>query len=382
MGIDIIQSLKSNALVLLEQIRENAPISKRELQDVTGFSWGLISRLTNELANEGYIVSKGKVSTGVGRKPDEFDINPERNYFIGVDFSTNGMLTVLTDLKGRIIEQSQEKWKKREKMAVLEQIYTVLDDIVERYAEHNIMGIGFAAQGVVNVAKGIYVYVSGIEGWNDVPLKTLVEERYGVDVVIAHDPDCLMRCECAFGVLKGSAETEVVMIHFTPGGGIGMSIMINGQIYLGHHGKAGEIGHIIVGQLEEGKYDFLDNHILGKDLEKEYQKLTGNKENVAYDVIVERARKGDIICNDVIRRCYRYISQSIAIVNSLLNPEVIVVHAVSCEDDEVFMDIVDEHLRNVSYDKSVKLRLSNLKNEAKAVGASLVVIEKVMNDLL
>ena len=46
------------------------------------------------------------------------------------------------------------------------------------------------------------------------------------------------------------------------------------------------------------------------------------------------------------------------------------------------MDIVDEHLRNVSYDKSVKLRLSNLKNEAKAVGASLVVIEKVMNDLL
>jgi len=382
MGIDITQSTKSNALVLLEQIRENAPISKRELQDVTGFSWGLISRLTNELADAEYIVSKGKVSTGVGRKADEFDINPEKNYFIGVDFSVQGMLIVLTDMKGRIIEQNQADWIKREKMAVLEQLYMKLDDFMERYAECNIMGIGFAAQGVVNVAKGIYVYVSGIEGWNDVPLRALVEERYGVDVVIAHDPDCLMRCECAFGVLKGSSETEVVMIHFTPGGGIGMSIMINGQIYLGHHGKAGEIGHVIVGKLNDGKYDFLDNHIMGSELEREYRKITGSQEQISFESIVERAKKGDIICSDIIRRCYRYISQSIAVVNSLLNPEVIVVHAVSCEDDEVFMDTVDEHLRNVSYDKSVKLRLSNLKNEAKAVGASLVVIEKVMNDLL
>lgn len=274
MSIDITPSAKSNALVLLEQIRENAPISKRELQVITGFSWGLISRLTNELADKGYIISKGKVDTGVGRKPDEFDINQEKNFFVGVDFSNTGMMIAVTDMKGRIIEQRESEWKILEKMAVLEQLFEELDAIMDRYESCNVMGIGFAAQGVVNVAKGIYVYVSVIKGWNDVPLKTMVEERYGVDVVIAHDPDCLMKCECAFGVLKGGSETEVVMIHVTQGSGVGMSIMVNGQIYLGFHGKAGEIGHTIVGVLEDESYDFLDNHVSERDIEREYQKLS------------------------------------------------------------------------------------------------------------
>ncbi len=348
MSIDITQSAKSNALVLLEQIRENAPISKRELQVITGFSWGLISRLTNELADKGYIISKGKVDTDVGRKPDEFDINQEKNFFVGVDFSNTGMLIAVTDMKGRIIEQKDTEWTSLEKTAVLEQMFRELDAIMERYEVCNVMGIGFAAQGVVNVTKGIYVYVSQIQGWNDIPLKEMVEERYGVDVVIAHDPDCLMKCECAFGVLKGGNETEVVMIHVTKGSGVGMSIMINGQIYLGFHGKAGEIGHTIVGTLEDGKYDFLDNHVTEYDTKK----------------------------------MYRYISQCIAVVNSLLNPEVVVLHTADCVDEEVLMETVDEHLRNVTYDKTVKLKMSNLKKEAKAVGAALVVIEKVMNDLL
>jgi len=173
-----------------------------------------------------------------------------------------------------------------------------------------------------------------------------------------------------------------VMIHVTQGSGVGMSIMVNGQIYLGFHGKAGEIGHTIVGVLEDESYDFLDNHVSERDIEREYQKLSNTDEFVPYQVIMERAQKGDAICNEVVRKSYRYISQCIAVVNSLLNPEVVVLHAASCFDDEMLMEVVEDHLRNVTYDKTVKLKMSNLKNEAKAVGAALVVIEKVMNDLL
>lgn len=382
MGMDVTQPLKSYVLVLLEKIRENAPVSKRKLQEITGFSWGLISRLTNELAEKGYIVSNGKVVTGVGRKPEEFDINQERNYFVGVDFSYASAMIVVTDMKGRIIETFQLTWKERKKDAVLQQLFEKLDAIMEQYADRNVMGIGFAVQGVVNVAKGISVYIGGIQDWNDVPLKTLVEDRYDVDVIVAHDPDCLMQCERTFGVLKEGEETDVVMLHFNQGVSIGMSAMLDGKIYMGHHAKASEVGHTILGKKADGRYDFMDNHVNKKSIEEDYQRLAQNGERLSYQEILERAKEGDDICTQVFQQIFEYIAQSMAVVNSILNPEVIVINTVRCDEQEKLLHTVEEHLRTVSYDKTVKLKLSKLGGEAKALGASLIAIDSVMSEIL
>lgn len=382
MEMDATQPLKSYALVLLEKIRENAPISKRELQNITGFSWGLISRLTNELVDASYIVSKGKVDTGVGRKPDEFDVNSEKNYFIGVDFSHRGTIIAVTDMKGCIIESCELTWLERKKDIVLTQFFETLDCLMEKYADKNIMGIGFAVQGVVNVEKGISVYIGGIEGWNDIPFKTLVEDRYDVDAVVAHDPDCLMQCEQAFGVLKDGSATDVVLLHFVQGVSIGMSVMLNGKIYLGHHAKAGEVGHMILGKMTDGRYDFMDNHVNKVCIERDYQRLAPSAKCLTYQEIVAQAKEGDDLCKQVFQQICDYIAQSVAVVNSLLNPEVIVVNTVGCDYQELLMNTVEEHLRTVSYDKTVKLQLSKLGGEAKAVGAALIAIDSVMSEIL
>ena len=71
----------------LTEIRNRGPVSKRELQDITGFSWGNISSITTELYNEKFIMVSGKQETFVGRKPDVFDININDNLIIGIDFS-------------------------------------------------------------------------------------------------------------------------------------------------------------------------------------------------------------------------------------------------------------------------------------------------------
>lgn len=382
MGMDATQPLKSYELVLLEKIRENAPVSKRKLQDITGFSWGLISRLTNEMLEKGYIVSTGKATTRVGRKPEEFDVNQERNYFVGVDFSYTGATIAITDMKGRMIENFHITWKERKKDVVLNQFFDMLDAIMEQYAERNIMGIGFAVQGVVNVAKGVSVYIGGIEDWNDVPFKTLVEDRYDVDAIVAHDPDCLMQCERTFGVLKEGEATDVVMLHFAQGVSIGMSAMLDGKIYQGHHAKASEVGHTILGKMADGRYDFMDNHVNQKSIEEDYQRIAPNGERLSYQEIVERAKNGDDLCKQVFQQIFDYIAQSMAVVNSILNPEVIVINTVRCDYQEDLLRTVEEHLRMVSYDKTVKLKLSKLGGEAKAVGASLIAIDCVMSEIL
>ena len=95
-----------------------------------------------------------------------------------------------------------------------------------------------------------------------------------------------------------------------------------------------------------------------------------------------QAKEGDDLCKQVFQQICDYIAQSVAVVNSLLNPEVIVVNTVGCDYQELLMNTVEEHLRTVSYDKTVKLQLSKLGSEAKAVGAALIAIDSVMSEIL
>lgn len=380
MGIDV-QPGKSYARVLMEQIIERAPLSKRELQDITGFSWGLISKLTNEFADKGYIVFRQKRETEVGRKPNEFDINPNENYFVGVDFTNKGCLIVITDMKGSVVEQKKFRWKVLDRDSVLEQLFEELDEVFRVYAEHRILGIAYAAQGTVNVAQGIYVHLGAIPGWKDVPLRQLTEERYGVDVVLAHDPDCLMKCEKAFGVLKGETAENIILVNYSWDIGIGMSIVMNGQIYTGNSGKAGEIGYALIGDGEYLEGNCLMNYIVYEDIERHYQEQTKSSRRIPIEEIVARYDAGDEIAREEFRSAYRCIGRSIAQVNSFLVPEVIIVHIGECHAEDMLMDIIRQNLEQKSYNDTVVLKKSNLNRTGKAVGAALLVIEKVMSSL-
>ena len=95
----------NNIRTLLAAIKANGPVAKRELQKLTGLSWGAVSSLTGLLCEHGYIVSAGKQVTSVGRKPSELDINGDDHYIVGVDLNLSGLCGVITDMKGRIIRE-------------------------------------------------------------------------------------------------------------------------------------------------------------------------------------------------------------------------------------------------------------------------------------
>lgn len=371
----------NNHQLLLWKIKGNSPISKRELQDVTGLSWGLISRLTNALTEEGYIVPYVRQSQGVGRKAEEYDINNERNYFIGIDLSYNGIVSVLTDMKGRIIEQNERKFAVRERECALEQLFEMTDHYFRDFRDNGIMGIGFAVQGVVNRRDGISVRINKIKDWNNVPLKQIVEERYCVPVSVEHNPDCLIKCESAFGCLKGSKATEVLMIKVDYSTGIGMSVMIRGQIYYGFHGKAGEIGYTIINRDADGAVNRLEDQVTKEGIVKAYRKLTGENDEISYSDVVEHAGKNEEICRDIYGKLGTCIGDAVSSACNFLNPQVVVIYAGSCEYSDVLFAAADDFVHENTYDKSVEIRLSKLQKEATAIGAALVAVENAIQKI-
>lgn len=368
----------NNQQLLLWKIKEKSPITKRELQNVTGFSWGLISREVNALVDTGYIVSDCRESIGAGRKAEEYDINNDKNYFIGIDFNYKGLLVVVTDMKGRIVEQSEREYAVAERDCVLQLMFEMLDTFFEKFHDRRIMGIGIAAQGVVNRAEGISIFTTRIKDWNNVPLKKLLEERYNVNVSMEHDPDCIMKTESAFGHLNRSDVTEALVVSVNYSVGVGMSIMINGDIYHGFHGKAGEIGYTIVKDQKDGSGKYLEDHVTKLHIVQDYRELTKGSDGITYREIVERAENGDLVCKNLFKKLGEYIGLAICSASNFLNPEMIVIHAPSCEFQEMLFNTVRNFVVENTYDKAVKIKLSRLGKEARAIGGALLAIEKAI----
>lgn len=368
----------SNAQLLLWKIKEYSPVTKRELQDITGLSWGLISREVNALVEAGLIVSCSRDSVGAGRKAEEYDINPERNYFIGIDFSYKGLLVAITDMKARIVESVEYEFADVDCDGVLKNIYAIVDDFFAKYSENNIIGIGIAAQGMVDRSAGVSVFATRIKGWNNVPLKNLLEERYKVAVCVEHDPDCVMETEIVLGHLCRTDITDALVITINHSIGIGMSMMLNGQIYHGMHGKAGEIGYTMVGDEKDETGKFLEDHITKFHIVQDYKKLSKTNEDISYREIVERAKTGDPVCLEVFKQVGRYIAFAVCSANNFFNPQMIIFHASSCEFQDLYFEITKEFIRKNTYDKTVELKLSKLGKEVSALGGALIAIENVV----
>ena len=342
---------RSGVQTILQTIKECRLISKRELQEVTGLSWGHISQVTNRFLEEGYIVVAENEMTA-GRSRELLDINRNDNYFIGVDLNSQRVRAVVTDMKGRVICETRKEWDEAERETVLKNLFGVIDDFIDRFKDKRMIGIGFSVQGIVDIVNGISVSISSIKNWTDVPLKELAEERYGMDVAIAHDPDCVMKYECSCGVLKNSEAQNILTIIYTYGLGIGMSIMMNGQIYLGAQGRVGELDHTILNVNEDGWHNMLGQHIDKRDTDIDMKVL------------------GD------------YIGRSIAMANSFLNPEIIVMHIVESDYREQIFETVQYNLKNYSYNRNVPLRLSALNKNEKAVGAALILVDREIDRIV
>lgn len=372
-----------NQQLLLSKIKELGPITKRELQDATGLSWGLISKLVNLLVDEGYIESYCRETESVGRKAEEFDINNHRNFFVGIDFNYRGIFVVLTDMKGRIIKQYERDFALQERTyeGALNTLFELLDTIFEQYSQQKILGIGLAMQGVVDRKKGNSLNIEKIKGWRDIPIKAILEDRYYVNVDVEHDPECLMKSESVFGCMHGRGIQDAILVSISHRTGLGMAIMVHGDVYYGANGKAGEIGYSIVKEPLEGFAVYLQDYVLKEDILLQYKELVQNDHDVTYMDIEERAKAGDLVCRDIYKRMGRNIGYAITSACVFLNPEMVVVHATTCGCADLMFAEIDNVVSSNVYDSAVKIKMSTLSNDAVALGGALTAIEHAMQEI-
>jgi glucokinase-like ROK family protein len=232
---------ETNLSSVLRLIHDEAPLSRARLAFMTGLNKSTVSSLVEELLERQLVHETGLNSAGAGRPATLLEINPKAGCIIGVELGVDFVAAVLTDFAGRILWREQtlaDPAESQEK--TLDQTLNLVQRAIAacRSIDRPLLGLGLATPGTVDLSEGVLVFAPNLH-WHNVPLRQIFSAPTGLRVFIENDANSAAVAEHLFGAARRSRDFIFVFV----GVGIGGGLFLNGQLYRGHNGYAGEIGH-------------------------------------------------------------------------------------------------------------------------------------------
>lgn len=199
------------------------------------------------------------------------------------------------------------------------------------------LGVGIGAPGPLDRERGIVITTPNL-GWNNFPLRAVIEERVGLRSTLDNDANCATLGEWWLGAARGANN----VVGMTIGTGIGGGLILNGRLYHGASDVAGEIGHTTIDMTGRrckcGNYGCLEAYasgpsiaerareaLAGDDSSRLHELVGGNLEKLTAATVYEAAKLGDEIALEVVRETARFLGTGLANLLNLFNPDVVVI---------------------------------------------------------
>ncbi len=387
------ESMKlANQLTILRTIRDTGPISRVDLQERTRLGWGTITSAVKELLGRGILRETGAVRTTAGRRPVEVDLDTRRNFALGLQLGTASIRSTLVDAKGSVVGDLDAPVDARGTRGELVQaLVTTARRILaaHRVAPAALAGIGVAAPGAVDFRSGICRFAPHHPHWTDVPLRRMLEARFRVPCFVDHGYNCFALSEMLFGAGRGLSSLACVLL----GSGVSAALVVNGEVYRGADGVAGEFGHMCIDENGPacacGNAGCLEVYASGIALagmaSEAVRRRPGGRiaalaaaAGVSADaeVLCRAAREGDAQAREIFSRMGASLGIGLANLVSLFNPERIVVGGRVSRAGDFFLPACVRAVEKRAWHASRRdIRLSTIERGAVRGAAALVLQE-------
>lgn len=230
-----------NRDLVLSHIFGSQWISRADLARITNLTRTTVSEVVHALIQEGLVQEIGKGKSLGGKSPTLLSLVKESRYTIALNLAHNQFTGAILNLRNEIQEIVEQPIAGLNGLAALEPVHQILAHLLQsRHAP--IVGIGVGTPGFVNTRAGGLVTAVNL-GWKDLPLGVILEEKYGLPVKVLNDSQAAAIGEFVSGAKPESGRNIVVV---KAGYGIGSGILLNGHLFQGDGGGAGEIGHVVV----------------------------------------------------------------------------------------------------------------------------------------
>jgi len=322
-----------NSRTILQLLRLHHPCSCSDLARYSGLSVPTVLSSITRMERMGLVKRIGKGSSSGGRPPHMLRFNEAYGYVAGIDIAEGLLRVGIADLSGSLLGKAEAEIGDRSWPApVVEQMASLLTDLREslRIPAKRLLSVGVSAPGITDVDSGVVVSVPSMPGWENVPLRRLLEEKLRVPVMIENDVNVAALGEHAHGIAQG--ERNFVFVHI--GRGVGAGLFINGQLHHGPEWTAGEIGYLpLAGStlqaVRKSQVGALEAALGTDGIERQWRDLTAAGDatepaGLRSVAILDRALQGDPLAQQIVDKSSEYLAMVCSYLSLILNCSLVV----------------------------------------------------------
>lgn len=314
-------------------------ISRVEIARQMELSRAAVTTIVNDLLAPGIIREAERLSVRSGRPPVVLEINPARGYVIGIDFGATHLNLLLADSSAYILDEFETNINIQEgPEACLSKADLAVREVLDKnhLGLQDLLSVGVGVPGPTVSEAGMVVAPPIMPGWDGYPIRDRLEKLWECPVSVNNDAELGVLGEWAHGAGRG----ERNLVYIKVGTGIGAGLLIDGQIYRGITGSAGEIGHLTIEENGPvcacGNQGCLEAIAGGSAIARqawqavqqgqrtELQKFSHAEDISARDVAAA-ARRGDLLAQKIISRAGMHIGIAIAGFVNMFNPGMVII---------------------------------------------------------
>ncbi|RPI30186.1 MAG: ROK family protein, partial [Chloroflexota bacterium] len=235
-----------NKRIILDMIRFTpGGIARAELARQMGLTRAAVTTIVSDLINTAIVREAESGPATGGRRPILLEINPKRGFVVGIDMGATHASIVITDFSAHILHEIEIPFNVDQGPDIcLRTIDIHLRELLDRgnLTFKDIMSIGMGVPGPVVAEAGLVSAPPIMPGWDDYPIRGHLESIWQVPVSVNNDAELGALGEWAYGAGRGETNLAYIKVGF----GVGSGLLLDGHIYRGATGCAGEIGHVTI----------------------------------------------------------------------------------------------------------------------------------------
>ncbi len=382
------------SLTIHDTIRKRGPLAKTDVSKVTGINIVTVSNYVDNYIKDGIVAQRGLDTSTGGRRPVLVELNSNAGYIVGIGMNVTDIVALVTDMSNKVLF----KVKKPRPLESGEKLITALIDVTEeaigesKVDRAKIKGIGVGIPGIVEKERHTVHWPRGLFSGDvsvSVSVIDMFEKRLNIPTLVENDANAALFGE-KWLTLEPSTKNLIYMYS-----ALGCGIMIDGRVYRGASGCAGEflfsqdvdyiswikqshdtnVWEIDLGLTLEAKKSVKENSnsIIGK-------MAKGKPENVNFSFVKAAVKERDPVILNLVDKAAGEIGLRVASLVNLLNPDIVVIGGGVEEIGTYFLEAVKRKIKEVSIDEATrKLKIipARLGEEAVALGAASLVLQDI-----
>lgn len=376
--------------MIIKRLYFNKAMSCAGLSELFDKSIPSIAKAINELMQEGFVVEQGYAPSSGGRRPLMYSVKSSAMHILAIALDQlTARIQMFDLLNNPVADMLTFELKLLNNRDALPKLVSEINRYISNTGilKDKIAGIGIGMPGFINVTEGInYTYLDA----GGQSLTAYLTEKTGIATYIDNDSSLIALAEQKFGIAKSQQEVMVINL----GWGIGLGMIVNGKLFRGHNGFAGELSHIPLSEdgslCECGKRGCLEAEasllvvaqkaIAGikkgrvtslKHSEDDHSKLMG-------DALIEAANHGDQFAIELLSDAGYKIGKALAILIHIMNPAIIVLSGRGARVAKILMAPIQQALHKYCIPRlsaGTELLVSELGFDAELIGAAVLVME-------